>query len=52
MRKAQAAIEYAIAFVVFTALAVFFWNRFIKSEQDRQPTVVERYVDRVEERIK
>ena len=48
----QAALEYAIVFVVFTLVAILLWTRFIKSNQPGSPTpVVEKYVETVEEQI-
>ena len=48
----QAAVEYAIVFVVFTLVAILLWTMFIESSQPGQPTpVVEKYVDRVKDKI-
>lgn len=48
----QAAIEYAIVFVVFTLVAILLWTIFIESGQPGQPTpVVEEYVGRVKGEI-
>lgn len=48
---AQIALEYAIAFLVFTFLAIFIWVRFISSSTPNQTPAVEKYIERMKEGI-